>query len=248
MRNILSPENRVVLVQFAFSNALVAFDYDGTLAPIVADPGRAWMRPRTRELLAELAQVYPCVVISGRAQADTRSRLNGIGVRGVIGNHGAETRRALNGFSLEVSRWRKLLEAKLAGEPGITIEDKAYSIAIHYRRSRQKRRAREAALRAAASLGKVRILGGKQVVNLLPLGAPHKGDALERERERLVCDTAIYVGDDDTDEDVFRLDQPGRLLTIRVGSKRSSQAAYCIRDQRQIDALIGELSALRPRR
>jgi trehalose 6-phosphate phosphatase len=247
MRNILSPENHEVLVQFAFSNALVAFDYDGTLAPIVSDPDRANMRPRTRRLLEGLARVYPCVVISGRARSDTRSRLNGVAVRGVIGNHGAEARLALNGFTGEVGRWRNLLEAELAGEQGVTIEDKTYSIAIHYRRSRQKRRAREAALRAAASLGKLRVLGGKQVVNLLPLGAPDKGDALERERERLGCDTAIYVGDDDTDEDVFRLDQPGRLLTIRVGAKQSSQAAYCIRDQRQIDTLIEALWALRAR-
>jgi trehalose 6-phosphate phosphatase len=97
----------------------------------------------------------------------------------------------------------------------------------------------------AARLGAVRIIGGKQVVNLVPEGAPDKGDALERERERLRCDTAIYVGDDDTDEDVFRLDQPGRLLTIRVGAKRTSHAAYCIRDQRQIDVLIRVLSSLR---
>jgi trehalose 6-phosphate phosphatase len=248
MKNILSPGNREVLVQFAFSNVLVAFDYDGTLAPIVPDPERAAMRPRTRELLEDLAEIYPCVVISGRAHADTRARLNGIGVRGVIGNHGAEARRSLNGFAREVSRWRSLLEAKLSGQQGMTIEDKAYSIAIHYRRSRQKRRAREAALRAVASLGPVRIIGGKQVVNLLPLGAPDKGEALERERERLRCDTAIYVGDDDTDEDVFRLDQPGRLLTIRVGASQASQAAYCIRDQRQIDVLIGVLSSLRSQR
>jgi trehalose 6-phosphate phosphatase len=245
MRNILTPGNRQVLEQFAFSNVLIAFDFDGTLAPIVSDPESAAMRPRTRELLEVLAKQYPCVVISGRGQADTRERLNGIGVRGVIGNHGAESRRGLNGFAHEIRRWRPLLEAELTGQQGVMIEDKTHSIAIHYRRSRQKRRAREAALRAAASLGPIRILGGKQVVNLLPHGAPHKGDALERERERLRCDTAIYVGDDETDEDVFQLDQPGRLLTIRVGAKQASQAAYCIRDQRQIDPLIAALSALR---
>jgi trehalose-6-phosphatase len=79
-----------------------------------------------------------------------------------------------------------------------------------------KKLARAAILEAAASLGDVRIVGGKQVVNLLPKGAPDKGKALERERERLCCDTAIYVGDDETDEDVFALDQPTRLLSIRV--------------------------------
>jgi trehalose 6-phosphate phosphatase len=247
MRSILAPRNRPVLDQFAFSNVVVAFDYDGTLAPIVDAPERAAMRPRTGQLLAALAELYPCIVISGRAESDTRSRLRGIRLRGVIGNHGVEAWKGVNGFEYEVRRWRPLLDRQLAGHPGVTLEDKTYSIAIHYRRSRAKRQARAAALRAASRLGAVRIVGGKQVVNVLPRNAPNKGDALERERERLSCDTAIYVGDDETDEDVFALDQPGRLLTIRVGAKRMSRADYCIRDQRQIDRLIASLAELRRR-
>jgi trehalose 6-phosphate phosphatase len=203
------------------------------------------MRARTRELFAAVASRYPCVVISGRAQTDTRARLDGVEVCAVVGNHGAEARRGLNGFAHEVAEWRARLERELADQQGVAIEDKQHSLAIHYRRSRRKRQARAAVVRAAQGLGGARLVGGKQVVNVLPRGAPHKGDALERERDRLRCDTAIYVGDDETDEDVFALDQPGRLLTIRVGPKRASQAAYCIRDQRQIDVLLGELSRLR---
>lgn len=248
MKNILSPGNRQVLAQFAFSNVLLAFDYDGTLAPIVADPRRAAMRPATRALLGDVARLYPCVVISGRARADTRSRLDGIELRGVVGNHGAEALRVLNGHAHEVARWRTRLEAMLEGEPGVKIEDKGHSLAIHYRGARKKRRAREQALRAASSLSRARLVGGKQVLNVVPADAPHKGDALERERARLRCDTAVYVGDDETDEDVFRLDQPGRLLTIRVGARRGSEAAYCVRDQRQIDALLRALVGLRSER
>jgi trehalose 6-phosphate phosphatase len=96
-----------------------------------------------------------------------------------------------------------------------------------------------------ASLGDVRVIGGKQVVNVLPKGAPHKGLALERELERLRCDTAIYVGDDETDEDVFALDRPGRLLMIRVGAKRSSSAAYYIRSQEAIEELLEALVGAR---
>jgi trehalose 6-phosphate phosphatase len=87
-------------------------------------------------------------------------------------------------------------------------------------------------------LGDVRLIGGTQVVNILPSGAPHKGIAIGRERSRLKCDTAIYVGDDETDEDVFALDQPGQLLSIRVGRSRSSAAAYFIENQREIDELL----------
>jgi trehalose 6-phosphate phosphatase len=127
----------------------------------------------------------------------------------------------------------------------VHIEDKIFSLAVHYRQSREKKKARAAILRAAAALGEVRIIGGKQVVNILPDGAPHKGIALERERERLRCDTAIYVGDDETDEDVFALDQPGRLLTIRVGAKRASAATYYISRQTTIDELLRTLIDLR---
>ncbi len=241
MKNILSQTNRRVLEEFTWSNVLLAFDYDGTLAPIVTDPEQARMRQQTRELLETLTKLYRVIVISGRAQPDALKKLRGVGVLEVVGNHGIEPWNRANRHIDEVQRWRPVLDACVTPFKGVTIEDKIFSVAIHYRQSREKKRARAAILKAAASLGDVRIIGGKQVVNILPNGAPHKGIALERERERLHCDTAIYVGDDETDEDVFALDQPGRLLTIRVGSKRTSAATYCIENQRTIDNLLRAL-------
>lgn len=248
MKHILSRGNREVLQQFAWSNVLLAFDYDGTLAPIVSDPKKAIMRDTTRGLLKELAKRYPCIVISGRAQADALQRLRGVGIFEVVGNHGLEPWASTDRFMNEVQRWLPTLEKRLAPFAGVRIEDKVFSLAVHYRQSREKKKARAAILRAAASLGNVRVIGGKQVVNLLPQGAPHKGIALERERARLQCDTAIYVGDDETDEDVFILDQPGRLLTIRVGTNRKSLATYHIRSQAEIDALLRALLVLRNNR
>jgi trehalose 6-phosphate phosphatase len=245
MKNILSQASREVLEQFVWSNVLLAFDYDGTLAPIVAEPERAWMRRATRELLAALTEHYRVIVISGRSQPDALRMLQGVGVHEVVGNHGMEPWSASSRHIAEVQRWRPVLDACIAPLKGVTVEDKSFSLAIHYRRSREKKKARAAILKAAAGLGEVRIIGGKQVVNILPRDAPHKGIALERERERLHCDTAIYVGDDETDEDVFALDQPGRLLTVRVGSKRTSAAAYYIPDQHAIDELLGVLLELR---
>ena len=58
----------------------------------------------------------------------------------------------------------------------------------------------------------------------LRAGAPNKGDALLRLRTSDGAHTALYVGDDVTDEDVFRLDQPGRLLTVRIGKSLTSAA------------------------
>lgn len=246
MRDILSRTHREVLQQFAWSKVLLAFDYDGTLAPIVRDPERAAMRDSTRGLLVEVAKRYPCIVISGRSRPDVGRWLSGVPLRQVVGNHGIEPWQATRPLMDEVSRCAPLLGKCLASLKGVHIEDKSFSISVHYRRSREKRKALAAILEAARGLGPVRVIGGKQVVNILPEGAPHKGMALEKERERLGCDTAIYVGDDQTDEDVFALDQPGRLLSIRVGARKASLAPYYVRNQAAVDVLLDVLIGLRP--
>ncbi|HEX2880802.1 MAG TPA: trehalose-phosphatase [Polyangiaceae bacterium] len=245
MKNILSQAHREVLEQFSWSNVLLAFDYDGTLAPIVDDPKRAFMRQTTRNLLEAVVKLYPTIVISGRARDDARRLLHGVRVNEVIGNHGLEPWHTTDELTEQVQRWASLLQRQLASFRGLQLEDKTFSLAVHYRQSREKKKARGAILRAVTLLGDVRVVGGKQVVNLLPVGAPHKGIALERERERLECDTAIYVGDDETDEDVFVLDQPGRLLSIRVGTRVASAATYCIPRQASIDDLLKALIQLR---
>jgi trehalose 6-phosphate phosphatase len=75
--------------------------------------------------------------------------------------------------------------------------------------------------------------------------APDKGDALLRLIALEQADVALYVGDDITDEDVFRLDKPGTLLTARVGEAQFSAARYFLRDQLEIDHLMAHLIALR---
>jgi trehalose 6-phosphate phosphatase len=245
MRHILARPQREVLEQLSFANVLLGFDFDGTLAPITRLPDQARMTAATRALLVELAGLYPCIVISGRAQADVARRLAGVPLRAVIGNHGLEPWATSEELRRIIARWREVLAPAAAALPGVELEDKAYSLALHYRRSRRKKAARAALMRALAKLEGARIVGGKQVINVLPPGAPHKGVALERERDRLGCDTAFFLGDDETDEDVFALDRPGRLLTVRVGASRDSQASFCLKSRREVDLLLARLIALR---
>ncbi len=238
MRHVLARRNRGVLERFAGPRALLAFDFDGTLAPIVANPERAAMRASTHRLLEELAKVYPCVVVSGRARDDVRGRVLGARLAEVIGNHGLDPGAGRVETGRAAQRWVAVLEERLSGLRGIVIEDKGLSVAVHYRAARRKEEARARILDAAGALGDVRLLGGILVVDVLPGGAPGKGRALERARERLGCDTAVYVGDDETDEDVFSLDLPERLLGIRVGRKADSAAEYFLRTQAEIDVLL----------
>jgi trehalose 6-phosphate phosphatase len=247
MRNVLSHESRLPLGELARSRVLVAFDYDGTLAPITANPARAPMRERTRELLTELCRRYPCAVISGRARDDVDHLVNGIGLTAVAGNHGAE----LPGLepspeSANVAQWRARLADVLAGIEGVLIEDKQLSLSVHYRAASDKDAARRDIQRAVESLEAVRVIGGKDVVNLVPRGAPHKGFALDELRRGSSCETALYVGDDETDEDVFRMRRALRFFTVRVGEKRESDAEYYVETQDEVDALISALLELRP--
>jgi trehalose 6-phosphate phosphatase len=238
MKYVLSPAGRAALRRLCAARVLLAFDFDGTLAPIVADPDRAAMRATTRALLAQVAARHPSVVISGRARADARRLLSGVPLADVIGNHGIEPWRGLASSRRVVRSWRPLLERGLAGVAHVMVEDKGHSIAIHYRRAPDKKSVRAAIDVAVAALENVRPVPGKQVLNLLPRGAPDKGSALESARVRLGCDTAIYVGDDDTDEDAFALGGPGRVLGIRVRRKRGSLASWYLRGQREIEQLL----------
>jgi trehalose 6-phosphate phosphatase len=83
------------------------------------------------------------------------------------------------------------------------------------------------------------------VINVAPRDAPDKGLALQTAWEQSGRPLALYVGDDATDEDVFALGDPERLLTVRVRAKRGSRAAYYIPDQRSIDELLATLLCLR---
>lgn len=143
-------------------------------------------------------------------------------------------------------RWRAAIEPGLAALRGVKLEDKVFSVAVHYRAARDKQGARDAIWKAAAALGTIRIIGGKQVVNILPAGALDKGVALGREFERLGCDAAVYVGDDETDEDVFARDEPETLLGIHVGRSQASLASYYLERQSEIDQLLRLLISMRP--
>src|SRR5690242_16341081 len=89
MRHLFSTEGEQALEAVMRQRPLLAFDFDGTLAPIVARPDEAHVPLEVSHGLAELAQALPVAVITGRSVADVRPRL-GFEPRYVVGNHGAE--------------------------------------------------------------------------------------------------------------------------------------------------------------
>jgi trehalose 6-phosphate phosphatase len=247
MISLLSQAAAAVVDEIARTRTLVAFDFDGTLAPIVEDRMEARMRPETRALLRTTALLYPCAVISGRARADVALRVSGVPLVAVVGCHGAEAGFGPLDRTLErrVASWRAELERALRGFEGIELEDKRFGIALHYRGARQRRDAERRARLAAGLLEGAVVFGGNAVVNVVPEGAPTKGDAIRELCARLGARGAVYVGDDRTDEEAFRSEVVH--VAVHVGVEEESAARYALPDQRRVDDLLRALIAARAR-
>jgi trehalose 6-phosphate phosphatase len=230
----------------AGAQPLYAFDFDGTLARIVRERHAAAMTETVRAALEKLSREAVTAIVSGRSLDDLRLHVNGV-VPHLIGNHGMEglhTSPHVMHQAKEHSRaWIKQMErfhVELRRR-AVTIEDKNYSLSLHYRESSSPHHAKELALSVTAQLTPLpRLVLGKAVVNVIPPGTPHKGTALLELMRRLECEKALYVGDDDTDEDVFSLPDE-RIITVRIGKKAASAARYYLKTQSEIIHLLESL-------
>lgn len=222
---------------------LLAFDFDGTLAPIVPTPVAAVMASTTAALLMRLAQQHPCMVISGRSRTDLWPRMGDIPLVEVIGNHGSEP--WLDPEPLE--RWTgqavSILRQRLAHLSGVEVEDKRVSLSVHYRRAFARAAAIAEVQRATRLLRPGTLIRGKYVINLLPPTALHKGQGLLRMMGQLARTHAVYVGDDATDEHAFSLGGRCGILGIRVCRRRGSRAVLYLKQQSEIDRLLALLGS-----
>jgi trehalose 6-phosphate phosphatase len=248
-----SKEGTAALRSLRGRRLLAAFDFDGTLAPIALRPEQVVTPPGTRGALDRLRGLCSTAVISGRGRDDVRARV-GVAVDYVLGNHGIEGLPGAereNDECIAVCRgWLAQLrggDELRAIDPGIALEDKRASLSLHYRQARDPAQAAALLPAAFARLQPApRTVTGKMVFNLLPPSAVDKGTAMLRLLELARAEAGFYVGDDTTDDDVFRLHQPD-LLTVRVGRDDSSHARLYLRAPseipRLIDAVICELTA-----
>jgi alpha,alpha-trehalase len=239
---------------------LLLFDFDGTLAPFDPDPGAVYLPSEVARLLGSLASKADTTVgiISGRRLPDLRQRLTVAGEVYLAGFHGLEIQSPDETFvhpgaAAATSTMQAIAEAMrphLGELPGVFIEDKVFSIALHYREAAPAVRVvaisrfMDAARDDVAS-GHLRLLPGACVLELLPGAAWHKGSALQwiRERiERLHGPTfTVYVGDDVTDEDAFRAVGPDGLAIS--ASERAAGAEFSIDGPAAVRRLLHSLDA-----
>jgi trehalose 6-phosphate phosphatase len=193
--------------------ALLALDFDGTLAPIVTRPEDARPAPGVREALtALLGRVGCCALVSGRSAEDVarRSSLGDLADLVIAGNYGLEVWRAgaLRGPppAPAIAAARQRLPALLADAPdGVHLEDKTQALVVHTRPAARPVEALEA-LRGplaalAAELG-LQLVPGRLVLELRP-GGVDKGSAVRELVETCGARSVLYAGDDVGDLPAF---------------------------------------------
>ncbi len=238
-----------VLSKFIDRTTLFAFDIDGTLAPIVANPSMIMVPHKIKSDLIRLDRMAAVAIITGRARADALAKI-GFNPGFLAGNHGAEGLPGRNeieqSYVCMSTEWENQLQVILPRDKNgwIVIENKGATLSIHYRKAPDQDSAHKNILAAINMLIPVpRRISGMYVENIIPPDSPNKGEALLIIMNHLKYRKALYIGDDETDEDVFRIGDD-KIFGIRVGLKPRSEAKNYIREQNEIENLLNEIIAI----
>jgi trehalose 6-phosphate phosphatase len=231
---------------------VIACDYDGTLAPFVDDPTRAFPAPGAVDALVRLAELPRTTValLSGRNRA-ALAEVSGAGAPVVlVGSHGSEWE---GGFDTPLDDDEEALLARVGatlGEivsrtPGAHVESKPTAAVLHVRPVSDpalRAQATAEALAGPAALDGVFVTEGKNVVEIAVREAS-KGAAIERLVEQTGAGIAVFIGDDVTDERGF-----ARLRDEDIGVKVGdgpTLARYRVADIDGAVGLLRELAELR---
>ncbi|MFO8175820.1 MAG: trehalose-phosphatase [Longimicrobiales bacterium] len=235
----------------------IFLDYDGTLTPIVDDPSEARLSPDTRRVLQRLADLCTVAVVSGRDRWDVQNlvELDGLIYAGshgfdVSGPEGVSQRRGEEYLPALDEAARRLEEA-VAELDGAFVERKRFAVAVHFRKAEAgaEPRIEEWARRTEAEIPELRLTGGKKIFELRPDLEWDKGKALlhllevlgfGREKSRAV---PVYIGDDLTDEDAFRVIRSHGLGIVVRGEddERVTAARYALEDPGQVREFLESL-------
>lgn len=243
---------------------MLFLDYDGTLVPIVRTPDKAVLCKETKGLLADLSRIRNCklAIISGRDLKDIKGK---VGIKGIVyaGNHGFQIegpKVKLNKivpakYKKNLEKIRNDLKKKLSSVKGVFIEDKRLSLSLHYRMVDRKevhlvKNIFSEVANPYLVKNDIKINKGKKLLEVRPVVDWDKGKAvlwlLSKQKFILEEDRMlpIYIGDDVTDEDAFKV-LKNKGISIFVGKPGKSNADFYLKDTKEVkDFLIRILELL----
>ncbi|UUX59554.1 trehalose-phosphatase [Glutamicibacter halophytocola] len=255
----LDPELHAALSRFAaHQNILVALDFDGTMSPIVDRPEDARPLPESAEVFERLRQLPGvfAALVSGRNLASLAQVYPEPLPEICIGSHGAERLlpEPFKGQWIEkplsseqqdlLARITKELAAVADSYEDVSLEYKPSATVLHVRRATTA--ASDAALSEAKAalnaMGRVKLLEGKAVLEA-SVHQGDKGESLTWLKDLLQVDAVLFIGDDVTDENGFKVLEPNDL-GIKVGSG-PTLATHHIASPQQLPELLQILVSMR---
>jgi trehalose-phosphatase len=235
---------------------IVLSDLDGTLAPIRDRPRDVRVPENSRRILARLAR-HPRArvgIVSGRELAQLKPLVRVPGAA-YAGCHGLEVAwgrmrfrhpRAVALLPL-LRRVTRSLRREAARFRGVVVEPKGLSVCLHYRLAspRDVPALRGIVREILASAPALELLAGRKVLELRPRVAWGKGEAVRLLRSLLAGSLrrralTIYLGDDATDEEVFRALR-GKAVCVAVGRRRT-RAPYRLGGPAEVEKLLAWLA------
>lgn len=232
------------------TNRLLLLDYDGSLVPHIGDPQKAVPGNHLLQLLKNLAanEENDVLLISGRSSAWLDQHFNGLSIS-LIAEHGARSKRKYSDWVTEIqthSEWKEqvhnMMEMYVRRCANSFIEEKDFSIVWHYRNcaiEQGKLRSLEliSELNEYIHNRHLQVLPGNKIVEVRNSGID-KGTAVKKILQQGEYDFIFAVGDDRTDEDMFRLlmDKPN-CFSIKVGPD-ASFAKYNLHTPQMVVSLL----------
>ncbi|PKA60495.1 putative trehalose-phosphate phosphatase 6 [Apostasia shenzhenica] len=231
-------------------------DYDGTLSPIVDDPDRAFISDAMRDAVRDVARNFPTAIVSGRCRDKVYNFVR-LAELYYAGSHGMDIKVPAKGPSFIRANakpvlfqpaskflpmieevYKSLIEATKS-IPGAKVENNKFCLSVHFRCVDEKRWSALADLVKSMlkEYPKLKLTLGRKVLEIRPLIKWDKGKALEFLLESLgFADSSdvfpIYIGDDRTDEDAFKvLRDRGQGFGILVSKiPKETNASYSLHD------------------
>jgi trehalose 6-phosphate phosphatase len=239
---------------------LICCDFDGTLVEFQPDPAAVVLPDDRRRMLTRLLERpdVSLALVSGRRLSDVRERTGLSDPAWFAGLHGLEIEGGGERFvHPQVAEARALVQGiastlapRVEGRAGAFIEDKGLSVALHFREASPEVQAEvasafEQVTRPAIETGRLRVMRGAAVLELLPNIPWNKGDAVrwihERVRRQHGAVLPVYLGDDVTDQDAFR-ELEGQGIRV-AASDRVTGGDFSVDGPAGIAILLGALAA-----
>lgn len=230
-------------------------DFDGTLVPIQKDPEQCFLSKKFKTQLLGLSNStrFHLIILSGRSLSDIKKR---VGIRKIYygGNHGLDisgpnlrfTHPKALASHLDIESVSCRLKKEIANIHGAWIENKKYSVSLHFRSVTKEDIPRvknvfHAVADEFIEQERLSVIKGKKVIELAPCVQWNKGSAvlwiLRHLEDKCM---PLYIGDDQTDETAFKtLNKKG--IAIRIGRSKETAAHYYLKGYWEMPRLLQQI-------